>query len=56
MTSHVGSRRVGRQEKDEFDETRSLRYGRTTFSRLDSSSLATVRELLREIRRLEDEV
>ena len=44
----------GRTRDDELQRPR--RRSRNTTPQLDSSSLATVRELLKEVRRLEDEV
>jgi hypothetical protein len=48
-------RRDGGQIRDE-DLGRQRRRSRNNPPQIDSSSLATVRELLKEVRRLEDEV
>ena len=48
-------RREGGQVRDE-EIPRTRRRSRNNTSQIDSSSLATVRELLKEVRRLEDEV
>jgi hypothetical protein len=48
-------RREGGQVREE-EIPRTRRRSRNNTMQMDSSSLATVRELLKEVRRLEDEV